>query len=69
MGHLVDAVVALAVVVALEGVAGCQQAFVCFSLLFRPKQTVAAGVGPFVSLGREELERSLFLGLEYVLVG
>ena len=64
-----DAVVTLAVVVALVGVAGCPQAFVGLALLPRPEQTVAAVVSPFVGLGREELERSPHLGLECVLVG
>ena len=63
-----DAVVALAVVVAIEGVAWCQQTFVHLALLFRPKQAVAAGVSPFVCLGREEMKRSILLGLKCVLV-
>ena len=68
-GHLMDAVVALAMVVAFVGVAGCPQAFVGLALFPRPEQTVAAVVNPFVGLGREELERSPLLGLECVLVG
>ena len=54
--HLVDGVVAAAMVVAFIWVTGGAEAFVGLSVFSCPQEAVAAVVSPFVGVGGEKVE-------------
>ena len=56
VGHLVDGVVATAVVVALVRIAWGADTFVGLSVFSCPQEAVAAVVSPFVGVGGEKVE-------------
>jgi len=56
VGHLVDGVVATAVVVALVRIAWSAEAFVGLSVFTCPQEAVAAVDSPFVGVGGEKVE-------------